>query len=232
MAAAPVLAGIDGAVCFGAEPESGDMNDAAATVIGTATREFYKTLEDSGVKLDRERFMAGVVAVFFGDTVGGYSQQSADAALRRVTAPVSQRGTVIADADEEAENAWVEEKRSLPRAEVLEGGVVLQRLTEGSGDFPAAGSTVKVMYTGRLSNGTVFDETEEPFDLPLDRIIPGLAKAVEQMRFGGTYRVFIPPAMGYGKEAVMDLIPGNSALEFSIELIENSIQNTKYRIQN
>ena len=210
----PVLMGIGGVFCM-----ADDLNDAAATVIGTAVREYYKTLEDSGVKLDRQEFIKAVTAVFNGDTIGGYDAASADAALRRAIQP--QRGlmTVIEPADEDAENAWVAKQINLPRAELLEGGVVLQRLTEGSGDRPAAGSTVKVMYTGRLSNGKVFDTTEEPFDLPLNKIIPGLARAVEQMRYGGTYRVFIPPSEGYGKESIMDLIPGNSALDFTIEIL-------------
>lgn len=210
----PVLMGIGGVFCM-----ADNLNDAAATVIGTAMREYYKTLEDSGVKLDRQEFIKAVTAVFNGDTIGGYDAASADAALRRAIQPQQGLMTVIEPADEEAENAWVAKQINLPRVELLEGGVILQRLTEGSGDRPAAGSTVKVMYTGRLSNGKVFDTTEEPFDLPLDRIIPGLARAIEQMHYGGTYRVFIPPSEGYGKEAVMDLIPGNSALDFTIEIL-------------
>lgn len=210
----PVLMGIGGVFCM-----ADNLNDAAATVIGTAMREYYKTLEDSGVKLDRQEFIKAVTAVFNGDTIGGYDAASADAALRRAIQPQQGLMTVIEPADEEAENAWVAKQINLPRAELLEGGVILQRLTEGSGDRPATGSTVKVMYTGRLSNGKVFDTTEEPFDLPLDRIIPGLARAIEQMHYGGTYRVFIPPSEGYGKEAVMDLIPGNSALDFTIEIL-------------
>lgn len=210
----PVLMGIGGVFCM-----ADNLNDAAATVIGTAMREYYKTLEDSGVKLDRQEFIKAVTAVFNGDTIGGYDAASADAALRRAIQPQHGLMTVIEPADEEAENAWVAKQINLPRAELLEGGVILQRLTEGSGDRPATGSTVKVMYTGRLSNGKVFDTTEEPFDLPLDRIIPGLARAIEQMHYGGTYRVFIPPSEGYGKEAVMDLIPGNSALDFTIEIL-------------
>lgn len=209
-----MLMGIGGVFCMADE-----LNDAAATVIGTAMREYYKTLEDSGVKLDRQEFIKSVTAVFNGDTLGGFDAASADAALRRAIQPQQGLMTVIAPADEEAENAWVAKQINLPRAELLEGGVVLQRLTEGSGEKPAAGSTVKVMYTGRLSNGKVFDTTEEPFDLPLDRIIPGLARAIREMRYGGTYRVFIPPSEGYGKEAVMDLIPGNSALDFTIEIL-------------
>ncbi|MDE6146028.1 MAG: FKBP-type peptidyl-prolyl cis-trans isomerase [Muribaculaceae bacterium] len=218
MAAAPVLCGIGGAVCFGSEP---DVNDAAATIIGTTARNLYDDLEKTGNPgLDRERFISGLISVFNGNQIGDLDNEQAYEVLRKIMAPEINRAPAVPDADEAAENAWVANQASLPRTEVLEGGVILQRQTEGSGDYPAAGSTVKVMYTGRLSNGNVFDSTEEPFDLPLNRVIPGLAKAIEQMRYGGTYRVFIPPAMGYGKESVMDLIPGNSALDFTIVILE------------
>ena len=214
IAAAPVLTSISGAVC-----SADELTDAASTVIGQALRDYYVTMEQSGLKMDRAEFLKGVEAVFNGETLSGFDARTAEEALRRALQPAPLT-TAVLPAEETYENSWVEEKRNLPRAEVLEGGVVLQRLTEGSGEHPKPASTVKVMYTGRLSNGTVFDKTEEPFELPLTRIIPGLSKAIEQMRFGGTYRVFIPPSMGYGQEAVMDLIPGNSALDFTIEVIE------------
>ncbi len=219
IAATPLLAGSGGAACFASTTaeESGDMTDAAATIIGRSMADFVKMLDESGVKIERERFLTEVLTVFNGGEVGGYTEASAMTAINRLVNPSTGRGPAIPDADEAAEIAWVDEKKSLPGAEVLPGGIVLQTLRAGKGAFPAPGSLVRVMYTGRLSNGTVFDKTDEPFDLPLDRVIPGLAQAVMMMRAGGQYRVFIPPALGYGSEAVMDLIPANSALDFTIE---------------
>lgn len=195
-----------------------DANTAAATVLGTSLRQAYQTLEESGLDLDREKFMAGVVNVFFGDTLDGMNVEAADAYIRSRIAPPRRQGQSLPQADEEAENKWVESMHSLPRVRVLPSGVVIQNITEGSGEAVSPHSTVNVMYEGRLSNGTVFDRTDEPFPLPLDHIVAGLREAMLLMHMGGTYRVIIPPAMGYGKEAVMDLIPANSALDFTIEL--------------
>ena len=195
---------------------SGDINDAAATIAGTSMRDLYSTLQQSGVTLDRQRFIDSVIRVFNGDTIGGYDYISAETAVRLAVSPPPK---AYATADEAAEIAWVESKATLPRAERLADGVILQRLVEGSGEYPAPGSTVKVNYAGKLSDGTIFDQTDAPIDLPLSRLITGLAKAIEKMRFGGVYRVFIPPKMAYGSESVMDVIPANSALEFTLELI-------------
>lgn len=209
--------GFGGVAAFSSPEVSGDLNEAAATIMGTTVRDFYKTIEENGVKLDREKFIAGVVSVFYGDSIGGYDYISAETAIRTLINPAAKP---YATADEAAEIAWVESKITLPGAERLTDGIILQRISEGTGENPAPGSVVKVLYAGRLSDGTVFDETEAPFDLPMGRVIPGLAKAMEQMRYGGIYRVYIPPKMGYGSEAVMDLIPANSALDFTIELIK------------
>lgn len=198
---------------------SGDINDAAATIAGSSMRDLYRTLEESGVTLDRQRFADSVIRVFMGDTLGGYDYISAETAVRMIVNPAPEP---YATADEAAEIAWVESNATLPRAERLADGIILQRLVEGSGECPAPGSTVKVIYAGKLSDGTVFDETAQPIDLPLNRLIPGLAKAIEKMRFGGVYRVFIPPKMAYGSEAVMDVIPANSALDFTLELISQT----------
>ncbi|MBD5240242.1 MAG: hypothetical protein HDS64_10855 [Bacteroidales bacterium] len=217
LAATPWLLSLGGVAAFG--EVSGDINDAAATLIGSSMRDMYNTLSESGVTLDRQRFADSVIRAFMGDTLGGYDYITAETAVRTIVNPAPKP---YAEADEAAEIAWVESKASLPRAERLEDGIILQRLIEGSGECPVPGSTVKVFYAGRLSDGTIFDETEAPIDLPLNRLISGLAKAIEKMHFGGTYRVFIPPKMGYGPEAVMDVIPANSALDFTLELISQT----------
>lgn len=199
------------------EPEK-DLNAAAATVLGQSLRQAFFTLQDAGVELNQNIFLDYLQKVFNGDTVAGYDLESADAAIRRASNPSYYAGLPMAD--EDAENQWVADKMNLPRTEMLEGGVVLQHLVDGSGEFVPPHSTVSVMYEGKLSNGTVFDSTAEPFDLPLDHIIKGLAAAMQLMRVGGTYRVFIPPMQGYGHEPVMDVIPGNSALDFTISVIK------------
>ncbi len=214
LAATSWLLSLGGAASFA--EVSGDINDAAATLIGSSMRDLYQTLQQSGVTIDPQRFADAAVRCFMGDTLGGYDYITAETAVRTLVNPAP---APYAVADEAAEIAWVESKASLPRAERLDDGIILQRLVEGSGDCPAAGSTVKVLYAGRLSDGTTFDETDAPIDLPLGRLIPGLAKAIEKMHFGGTYRVFIPPKMAYGSESVMDLIPANSALDFTLDLL-------------
>ena len=122
--------------------------------------------------------------------------------------------------------AWA----SVPR------GVDVETLTEGSGPNPGPTDVVFVRYTGKLSDGTVFDESQDvPLPvpgifpdgnpLPLDRMVPGFTEGAQQMQKGGKYVLNIPAAQGYGSEGRQDpqgndVIPANSDLTFEVELID------------
>ena len=98
------------------------------------------------------------------------------------------------------------------------------------------GDKVKVHYTGKLADGTVFDQSQpiplpvpgilpEGTPLPLENMVPGFREAAMQMQRGGKYEVFIPAAKAYGEMGRMDPqtgqgVPPNSDLTFEIELVD------------
>lgn len=93
----------------------------------------------------------------------------------------------------------------------------------GAGQVAEVGSTVTVHYTGRLTDGTVFDSStdrNEPFKFVLGdtRIIKGWNQGIVGMRVGGTRILIIPAELAYGAEATGP-IPPNSTLIFEIELL-------------
>lgn len=213
----PVIALCAVTGAFAAGPTDRDPDVAAATLFGTSLSRTLSEMQQAGVKLNPERFRALLLKVLNGEDLG-MTYDEADSYLRSIMSPAAP--PAIPPMDEEKENAWVRRQLSRPRTEELPGGVVLQRLVEGSGDCPGPESRLMVMYTARLSSGTEFDKTDEPFLMPVNHVVPGLSAALQKMHMGGTYRVFIPPAQGYGSEPVMDIIPGNSALDFTISLEE------------
>ena len=101
-------------------------------------------------------------------------------------------------------------------------------LETGSGETATgAGQTIIVHYTGWLEDGTKFDSSKdrnEPFSFPLDCafVIPGWDEGVKGMQVGGTRRLIIPPALGYGASGAGGVIPPNATLVFEIELLEIS----------
>jgi peptidylprolyl isomerase/FKBP-type peptidyl-prolyl cis-trans isomerase FklB len=110
-----------------------------------------------------------------------------------------------------------------PGIKTLPSGVQYQVLASGPADGPHPGPSdeVKVNYEGKLIDGKVFDSSfarGEPADFGLQGLIPAWTEALQQMRPGDTWMLYVPPEMGYGdKES--GPIPPNSVLIFKIQLL-------------
>lgn len=103
-----------------------------------------------------------------------------------------------------------------------DSGLAYIDVAEGAGDPPPPASTVRVHYTGRLADGSVFDSSVdrgEPAEFSLSAVIPGWTEGVGSMRPGGKRRLIIPPEMGYGSRGMPPKIPPDAILDFDVELL-------------
>jgi FK506-binding nuclear protein len=110
-----------------------------------------------------------------------------------------------------------------PKVKHLGGGLTIKDLCIGSGQPPSRGKHVRILYEGRLVDGTTFDSNQNrrrplTFRLGLREVVAGMDKGLEGMRVGGIREIKIPPAMGYGNRKTGP-IPANSELHFTVELI-------------
>jgi len=108
---------------------------------------------------------------------------------------------------------------------MTDSGLKYEDLVEGDGAVAAAGHTVKVHYTGWLTNGDKFDSSldrNQPFGFSLGRgmVIRGWDEGVAGMKVGGKRRLTIPPQLGYGARGAGGVIPPNATLVFEVELLE------------
>ncbi len=109
--------------------------------------------------------------------------------------------------------------------ETRQKGLLVDTLKVGTGAMPTATDYVLVNYVGHLANGKEFDRGEH-VPIPVQGVIPGFSKALQQMQKGGKYHVFIPARLAYGAQEQRNqqtgevTIPANSDLVFDIDLID------------
>lgn len=115
-----------------------------------------------------------------------------------------------------AENAKKEGVVTLP------SGLQYEVIAEGNGNRPSATDRVKCHYEGTLIDGTVFDSSikrGEPAVFGVNQVIKGWVEALQLMKEGAKWRLYIPYNMAYGENGAGELIPPYSALIFDVELI-------------
>ncbi|MCB1645082.1 MAG: FKBP-type peptidyl-prolyl cis-trans isomerase [Pseudomonadales bacterium] len=118
--------------------------------------------------------------------------------------------------------AFLEANASKPGVVVLPGGLQYLVLKSGSGRSPGPTDTVVTHYHGTLIDGKVFDSSVnrgEPLEFPLNRVIKGWTQALQLMKEGDKWRLFIPPELAYGARKTGS-IPPYSTLIFDVELIK------------
>lgn len=190
---------------------------AVAAVMGPLIARNISQIQSLGVPVDRRIFVSALATYLEGGSIG-FDAATGDAYISdRVHALHPAPVDTVSVASQKAFLAKAAKEEG---ATVLPDGVVFTIIQEGEGAMPTDADKVTVKYVGRLSDGTVFDDTEDEnvvFDVT--RVIPGFSESLKQMRPGGTYRITIPADRAYGVKGITGVIPGNAALEFTITLL-------------
>jgi len=113
---------------------------------------------------------------------------------------------------------------NLDNAIVTPSGLKYIDIEVGTGDSPTTGQTVKVHYTGTLTDGKKFDSSVDrgqpfSFKIGVGQVIKGWDEGVATMKVGGKRTLIIPPDLGYGERGAGGVIPGNATLLFDVELL-------------
>ena len=104
-----------------------------------------------------------------------------------------------------------------------ESGLQYKITKRGTGATPKATSRVSVHYEGKLISGKVFDSSfkrNKPSDFPVNRVIPGWTEALQLMKEGGEWELYIPSTLGYGTRGAGADIGPNATLIFKVQLIK------------
>jgi FKBP-type peptidyl-prolyl cis-trans isomerase FklB len=117
---------------------------------------------------------------------------------------------------------YLSENKSKPGVVTLPSGLQYKIITEGQGESPAAHDQVSVHYRGTLIDGTEFDSSYkkgEPATFGVGGVIKGWTEALQLMKPGAKWELYIPPALAYAERGSGAKIGPNSTLIFEVELV-------------
>lgn len=215
---------IAGAACLCASPAIDAQNtpaDSLSMAVGTAFGHdiavSLQRLRSLGVAVDVGVFLKTVEAELKGETTA-FTVDQANAWLDRYIAAT--RPDELPDAlSVESQQAFVDSIAALPGAVRFPDGLVMIVELEGEGAMPSDSDIVRVMYTGRFFDGVEFDATTSPIEFKVTDVTPGFSEGLRHMKPGGRYRLVMPSHIAYGPEGIPGAIPGNAALDFTVDLV-------------
>lgn len=190
-------------------------------------------MEKAGINIDRPRLVAALAKAFMADSVGDMEklQTEFSAIMGQVQTRVmeyqnkkmeEQRAAARAEAEanEAAGQKYIaEQKAADPAIQTTESGLSYKVVKQGEGAKPGPNDKVKVIYTGRLVDGTEFDSSKgEPIEFTPAGTVPGFSEGLQMMNAGSEYVLYIPAALAYGDRAVGS-IPANSTLVFDVKVV-------------
>lgn len=179
----------------------------------------------SGIKdLDFKVFADGVQAVFEG-TEPKMTYDEAKEEIRKYFTAMEEKqqaeAAKMGEINAQAGEKFLAENATRPEVKTTATGLQYEIVKEGNGDTPTRADRVTVHYTGKLIDGTVFDssvERGEPATFGVTQVIPGWVEALQMMKVGSQWRLFIPSKLAYGPQGVPGIGP-NSTLIFDVELL-------------
>ncbi len=118
---------------------------------------------------------------------------------------------------------WMAQNAKAEGVKELANGVQYKVLKKGEGGSPTPTDIVRVHYTGKLINGEVFDSSVqrgEPAEFPVNGVIQGWQSALQKMKVGSKWMLYIPSELAYGEKGSPPTIGPNETLIFEVELLE------------
>jgi len=132
-----------------------------------------------------------------------------------------QRMKEMAETNKKAADEFLAENAKKEGVVTLPSGLQYKVITEGDGATPKRTDTVSTHYRGTLLDGTEFDSSHkrgQPATFPVGGVIKGWTEALQLMKVGSKWQLFVPPDLGYGERGSRNIEP-NSALIFEVELL-------------
>src|SRR5216684_481002 len=216
------------ALCFvsaGFAQEKTALKDSKDKVSYSIGLDIGSTLKRQKVDVNADALVAGLR-----DAISGAKPLMTDEEIKQTMMAFSKELTekqTAATKEAAQKNAaagekFLAENKNKPGVKTTASGLQYKVIKEGTGPIPKPTDTVVTNYRGTLINGTEFDSSYkrgQPATFPLNGVIKGWTEALQLMKVGSKYQLFIPANLAYGEQGRPG-IPPSSALIFEVELMD------------
>ncbi len=186
--------------------------------------QFGQSLKQQGLEINLDVYTAGVRDALAGKEglmTSEEIQSTVSGIQQRVTAARQKELKEASEKNLAASKAFLEENKKKEGVKTLPSGLEYKVLEEGKGRIPKKTDKVTIQYRAFLMNGEEFDSSygrSEPHALKVDEVIPGWSEALQLMKEGSKWRLFVPPELGFGQRFVPPVQP-NTVVIFDLELV-------------
>lgn len=195
-------------------------SDSAKVSYGLGTQ-FANDMKNRGFEIDIKAFVQAVEDVYKGQK-SRLTDEEIRTAFQKVSEGMMKKQAAKAADSLKAGEEYLAKNKAKDGVKVTASGLQYKIIKEGTGVSPVPTDMVKVHYRGTLIDGSEFDSSykrNQPAEFRLNQVIPGWTEGLQLMKVGAKYLLTIPAKLGYGEQG-NQRIPGNSVLNFEVELLE------------
>jgi FKBP-type peptidyl-prolyl cis-trans isomerase FklB len=205
--------------------ESSPLKDLRAKASYAIGLSIGKSLKRDGVEPDLEALAKGLADATKGAKAlltPAEINEAMDAFQRELAAKQAARRKELTEKNQKEGEAFLAANKKKEGVQTTASGLQYKVIREGTGKVPKVADTVKTHYRGTLLDGTVFDSSYdrgEPAAFQVGGVIPGWTEALQLMKVGSKWQIFVPANLAYAERGSGPDIGPHATLVFEIELL-------------